>query len=216
MKSVDPEESVMTADQAVREVLQIERRTGLLVQRTIGITWMLWAVVNAGIFVSYEAITLAGPSGTFAWVGYGLAWAPWVGLGVIATTVLWRSLAIAVPPNVGDTPGVAAVATATFLILVLGGLAVLAVVHVPVIASSWAMFAVGIAAAVVGGSGLTTQVRSERSLWVIGGVVLAVLAVGVNLIAGRIGYDPHGLVRVLAPMATTALLFGGGLYTANR
>jgi hypothetical protein len=45
----------------------------LLVQRTIGTTWMLWALVHAGIFVSYEAIGLAGPSTTIALFEYGIA-----------------------------------------------------------------------------------------------------------------------------------------------
>jgi hypothetical protein len=216
MNGADAEPAAMTPDQAVREVLRIEKRTDLILQRTVGMTWMLWATVNGGIFVSYEAISLARPTGPLAWLGFGLVWAPWVILGVLATTVLWRSLAIVAPPSPAGAGRVTTIATATFLVLVLGGLAVVTLANASTIAPFWAMFAAGIAAAVVGGSGLTTSVRSERTLWLVGGLGLAALAAVIELVAGRIGYDPLGLFWVLGPVASTALLFGGGLYTASR
>jgi hypothetical protein len=209
------EQVALTPNQAVREILKIEGHTESLFQRTVGMTWMIWAVINGGIFVSYEAIGLAAPPGTLAIFGYGVVWLPWMLLGSVSTTVLWRSLALVVPRDWGiGARRATAVATMTFLALVLGGLAVISLANVHVNGPFWAMFAVGIAAAAVGGSGLTTESRSERVLWLVGGVVLAVLAVGIDLVAGRIGYDPLGLLLVVGPVASTALLFGGGLYTA--
>lgn len=207
--------SELSAGQAVREVLRIERRSSALLQRTAGMTWMFWALINGGIFVSYEAISLAAPTGGEAWLEYGLAWAPWVALGGLATLVLWRSLAIAVPPAAGGLNWVTPVTITIFLGLVLGGLAALSIAHIPVNAALWAMFAVGVAAALVGGSGLTTRIRSERLLWVGGGVGLALLAVASELLAGGAGAASSGLFLVLGPVASTALLFGGGLYTAS-
>jgi hypothetical protein len=211
-----PEPSGLTLGEALGEVLSIEHRTASLLQRTVGMTWMLWALVNAGLFVTYDAIGLSGPVGVSAYVENGLAWLPWVALGSLTTTVLWRSLAIAVPPSPHGARWVTATAAVTFLALVLGGLAVIALAHLPVSGPAWALFAVGVAAAVVGGSGLTTLARSEQVLWLVGGIGLSVLAVGVELVAASVGFDALGLMLVLGPVASTALLFGGGLYAAAR
>ncbi len=177
---------------------------------------MIWAAINGGIFVSYEAIWFTSPSGTAALLEYGLAWAPWVVLGALATTVVWRSPALESPLNAEGSRWVTPAATATFLFLVLGGLAILALARIPVNGASWAMFAVGAAAAVVGGSGLTTLARSEQVFWLTGGVGLAVITAGIVFVAPQFGYDPAGLFLVLGPVSSTALLFGGGLYTASR
>jgi hypothetical protein len=208
------EEPTLTPDQALREILRVQGRTESLLLRTVGLTWMFWAVIGGGIFVSYEAIGFAAPTGPVAYLEYGLAWLPWVLLGSIATSVLWRSLALVHPGSSEGGRSVTVLATATFLVLVLGGLAVVALAHVQVLGPAWAMFAIGVAAAAVGGSGLTTSSRSERVFWLVGGVVLAALTVGISLVAGRVGYDPVGLLEVVGPVASTGLLFGGGLYTA--
>jgi hypothetical protein len=214
MTDPTPEPVALTPDQAVREILRIEGHTESLLHRTVGLTWMIWAVIGAGIFVSYDSIGMAGATGTVAILEYGLVWIPWVLLGTLATTVLWRSLALVVHRSSEGGRWVTAIATATFLALVLGGLAVVSVANVNVSGPSWAMFAIGVAAAVVGGSGLTTVSRSERTFWLVGGVALAILTVAISLVAGRVGYDPLGLLLVVGPAASTALLFGGGLYTA--
>jgi len=216
MTATASEQVTLTPDQAVREILRIEGHTQSLLQRTIGITWMIWAVISGGIFVTYEAIGIAHPSGSLATLGYGSAWVPWVILGAISTTVLWRSLALVLPSRSASATGVTAVATAAFLAVVLGGLAVVSYAGIPVSAPSWAMFAIGIAAAAVGGSGLTTDSRSERIYWLGGGALLASFTVAISLVAGRIGYDPLGLLLVVGPLASTALGFVGGLYTASR
>jgi hypothetical protein len=214
MNASTSEQVALTPDQAVREILRIEGHTESLLHRTVGLTWMLWAVVSGGIFVSYEAIGIAAPSGGLSLAEYGFAWLPWVILGTLATTVLWRSLALVLPRSAGGGAGATGLATVTFLAVVLGGLALVSLAHIPVTGPAWAMFAIGLAAAAVGGSGLTTDSRSERTFWLGGGLFLAALTVGVSLVAGSVGYDPLPLLLVLGPAASTALLFGGGLYTA--
>ena len=215
MTAAASEPGNLTPDQAIREILRIEGHTGSLLQRAVGLTWMIWGVISGGIFVSYEAIGIAAPSGTLLALGYGLVWIPWVLLGGIATAVLWRSLALVIPKSSGHAGRITVVATATFLALVLGGGAVIAIASIPVSGPAWAMFAVGAAAAVVGGSGVTTDSRAERTLWLAGGASLAVLTVAISLIAAHFGFDPLGLLLVIGPVASTALLFGGGLYTTT-
>jgi hypothetical protein len=215
MTATVAEPGTLTPDQAVREILRIEQNTTPLLHRTIGLTWMMWAMISGAIFVSYEAIGIANPSGPLAALEYGFAWLPWVLLGTVATTMLWRSLSLVVPLRSGTAVGITAAATVTFLAVVLGGGLVVSLAHLSVTGPSWAMFAIGIAAAIVGGSGLATDSRAERVFWLGGGAFLALLTVGIGLVAGWRGYDPLGILLVLGPLASTALLFGGGLYTAS-
>jgi hypothetical protein len=215
MNATSSDQVTLTPDQAVREILRLEGHTESLLHRTVGLTWMMWGLISGGIFVSYEAIGIANPSGALATIEFGFAWLPWVLLGAITTTVLWRSLALVIPRSLGSATGVTTIATVTFLALVLGGLAIVSLANISVSGPSWAMFAIGISTAVVGGSGLTTSSRSERAFWLGGGVLLAVLTIGIGLVAGRLGYDPLGLLLIVGPVASTTLLFGGGLYTAS-
>ncbi|MCI4370046.1 MAG: hypothetical protein L3J81_01805 [Thermoplasmata archaeon] len=97
MNATVSEPGTLTTDPAVREILRIEGNTRSLLHRTIGLTWMIWAVLSGGIFVSYEAIGIASPSGWVSTIEYGFAWLPWAILGTVATTVRWRSLALVVP-----------------------------------------------------------------------------------------------------------------------
>lgn len=203
----------MTGEQALREILRIEGRTKPLLQRTVGLTWMVWAVISGGIFVSYEAIGIASPPSLVTWIALGSVWLPWVLLGIVATSVLWRSLALVMPSKSEGGVSATIVATATFLAVTIGGLALVIVANLPINGAAFAMIAIGVAAVLVGGSGLTTDSRAERTFWTVGGVGLAVVALAIDLIAGRVGYDANDLLLVLGPVASTALLFGGGLYT---
>jgi hypothetical protein len=214
MSAVEVERAVLSPEQAVQEVLRIEFRTRPLVQRTVGLTWMIWAFVNGGIFATCEEIGIAGSSNPWYLLGESLAWAPWVLMGAGATWVLWRSLAVVLPTHAGGIGRITALATGTFLALTFGALLVATVANAAIDQVAFAMIAIAIAAAVVGGSGLTADSRSERSFWIAGGGLVALLAVGLGLVAPRLGDDPLGLLLVLGPVATTALLFGGGLYTA--
>lgn len=214
MSVSESSEAALTREQALREVLRVQGWSKPLLQRAVGLTWMLWAVVSGGIFVTYEAIGIAHPSSSTTWVASGLAWIPWVFLGIVATSVLWQSLALVLPSKSGGVVRTTVWVTAVFLVFALGGLAVVTLANVPIDGTSFAMIAIGFAAAVAGGSGLTTDSRPERGFWLGGGVALALLAVGIDLVAGRLGYDSTTLLLVVGPIASTSLLFGGGLYTA--
>lgn len=214
MEASESAESMMSRDDALREILRIQRWTRPLLQRTVGMTWMIWGIITGGIFVSYEAVGIANLPATASGIALGVVWIPWMLLGVVSTSILWRSVALVLPASPVGAEKTTLIATATFLALAIGGLAVVALAHVPIDGVSFAMIAVGIAAAVVGGSGLTTDARSERAFWLGGGVTLALLAIVVDFVAGRVAYPSEGLLLVLGPLASSALLFGGGLYTA--
>jgi len=81
------------ADFSVREALtsisSIEGIEPLLRARTEGLTTMVWGLITAAIFFSYQVVhASAGHEGNM-WLGF--LWLPWVLAGVSATIVLWRS-----------------------------------------------------------------------------------------------------------------------------
>ncbi|MBI2078145.1 MAG: hypothetical protein HYT80_07225 [Euryarchaeota archaeon] len=60
-----------------------------LYQRTEGATFMLWGLVNAGIFFTFTAFGAIFEENFPTWASF--AWAPWVAAGMLATWALWRS-----------------------------------------------------------------------------------------------------------------------------
>jgi hypothetical protein len=208
------ERAMMTPDEAVREVLRIERRAESLAQRTGGLTWMIWGVINLGIFLTYEAIAFANPPNPWANVELALAWAPWVVMGTGATTVLWRSIAVVMPSSVQNSSMSAVWAIVIFLVLAVGGSLAIVAANAPINPFEWATLAVGVSAAAAGGSGLVASSKSERAFWLLGGLCVVALTIVLDLGSGRLGFDSGELLLVAGPGATTALLFGGGLWTA--
>lgn len=215
MSAAVAQESALSREQALHEVLRIENWTRPLLQRTVGLTWMLWAAVNGGIFVSYEAVGIANPPGPIAWAASGVLWIPWVALGTAATWMLWRSLALVLPSKSQGGFSTTLFAAGIFVVLAIGGLALITLAKVPIDGVSFAMIAIGIGTAAVGGTGLTTESRAERIFWTSGGMGLIALAVTIDLISAFVGYDAATLLLIMGPLASTALLFSGGLYTAS-
>lgn len=79
----------MTPQEAVETLARASRWEGSLAQRTEGLTWMIWGLAMAGMFVSYGlADALDGePIMPFLW-------APWVIAGNLLTWALWRTAAL--------------------------------------------------------------------------------------------------------------------------
>ncbi|MHB8604557.1 MAG: hypothetical protein ACYDCK_04815 [Thermoplasmatota archaeon] len=65
-----------------------------LLRRTGGLTWVVWALVSPGIFLSYLVAGLLYGAGGFPWYVGAFLWAPWSFAGAIATVALWRSAAL--------------------------------------------------------------------------------------------------------------------------
>lgn len=98
----------LTPLQALEEVRGALRVEESLRSRTEGLTWIVWGLVSAATFLTFEAVTSLYYGNTpFAqdvpyeeqrapwWTG-GL-WVPWLLIGILTTYALWRSAALASP-----------------------------------------------------------------------------------------------------------------------
>src|SRR5438552_1798189 len=84
--------SVTAAIQTLQRYEGFEARLYL---RTEGMTWMLWGLVAAGIFLTYQAVAPFVAGHDFLLVAF--LWMPWSAAGVLATVALWRGARAANP-----------------------------------------------------------------------------------------------------------------------
>lgn len=96
-------ERLTTAFDAREAATVIQRMEGYeagLHRRTEGITWMIWALVFAGITMSYWVMGLVSPPGTEGAAdilpdrGLVTPWIGWVIAGGLATAAVWRGAAL--------------------------------------------------------------------------------------------------------------------------
>lgn len=89
----DPMNETMTPSQAARVLTDAAGFERALARRTHGLTLMTWGIVSSGMFVSYGFASLLAA----AWYVHATLWLPWVFLGVLTTSALWRSAALSRP-----------------------------------------------------------------------------------------------------------------------
>ena len=83
----------LTPQDAARALEEGSGFVGALAERTAGLTWMIWGIATPGVFLTYAFFGALDAGGW--WLG--LAWVPWVLMAILATAMLWRSAALAVP-----------------------------------------------------------------------------------------------------------------------
>lgn len=86
----DAKTGPLTAGEAEDAIARLEGFSEPLQTRTGGITWMIWAVVTAGIFATYWAAPASVGNRAVLW----FLWLPWVAAGHLLTGALWRSVAL--------------------------------------------------------------------------------------------------------------------------
>lgn len=89
----DPMTETMTPQAAARVLTDAAGFERSLARRTHGLTLMTWGIVSSGMFVSYGFAALLDA----AWYVHATLWAPWVALGILMTSALWRSAALSHP-----------------------------------------------------------------------------------------------------------------------
>lgn len=95
----------LTPGQAFEEVGRALRFEASLRSRTEGLTWIVWGLVSAATFLTFEAVTSLYYGDTPFTQGAGFEeqrapwwtgglWVPWLIVGILATYALWRSAAL--------------------------------------------------------------------------------------------------------------------------
>lgn len=90
----DAMNETMTPSAAARVLADAAGFEESLLQRTEGITAMIWSAVGPGIYLTYA---FAGTTDAMPDWGWALLWIPWVFAGTLITYAIWRSAALSMP-----------------------------------------------------------------------------------------------------------------------
>lgn len=217
MAAIVGEAEPLTPESAAAEIRRIEGVHGALARRTAGLMWMIWGIVVPAIFASYALAfhALAGVSG-LAFLLFPFLWIPWTALGIIATLSLWRSVALVVPFD-RTLPRSHVVVTGVLVVaLIVVGMGVIRATGIPIAELAWALMAIGMAAAILGFTGINANDIAERRLWIVAGALLLLTALLGSLFFGSdLGLARDGFA-VISPLASALVFFGGGLFLTSR
>lgn len=220
-ETAEPE---MTARQAWATIDEAIRFEEGLRSRTEGLTWILWGLINAAIFLSYEAVatlyygadaplaTTADPAQQRSpwWVG-GL-WVPWILVGAAATYALWKSAALS-SRHVRDRPPRHALAVVAYVAFIFVGWAI-ALVALPDRAESvYPMLGLGTAWVVL--AALDPYRATVTGRRVAGAVGVLIVAFGV-VVALLVPPDLHNVSGLSAALVTGAVPLAAGLWQSLR
>ncbi len=209
------ENAQLTGRQALEELGSLDDLHAALEKRATGITWFIWGLAVAGVFVTYNFLgVLTELEPTVPRVLFAFAWAPWIALGMLTTFVLWRSVGLVVPSNLSRRDLV--VGLVLFLVLIPGGIFVMELVDGPWVEPAVALGVIGAVYLLVGAFGWACTDRSERWAWYILGATY-VLATVVGSVA--IGDDRDLGYAVFSFLAPGLVLVGqtlAGLYFALK
>jgi hypothetical protein len=192
----------LTTDEAARLVAEARRWEGSLRQRTEGITWMVWGIATAAMFLSYDWM---GRGHAPAWV-FAVLWIPWVLAGNLTSYALWRSAALT------QDPEVAPLGTRRHLGLIVLFVVVFALMAFVLRPTSWSVPMV-VAGILWASLGLVIPRMSPR-----GKVVSA--AVGLGVVAAALALSllplPESWAGTLAVLVIGTFALGGGFWQTLR
>ncbi|HEX9340248.1 MAG TPA: hypothetical protein VF992_03635 [Thermoplasmata archaeon] len=221
MNAKSHETETLSPRDAVSEIRRIEGLHDALGKRASGLTWMIWGVIAPAIFVSYSLLGIVASFPSEVGANHALAplfpllWMPWAALGLAATATLWRSVGLVLPVRStrmreGIVSGVIIVA------LIFAGFVAIALTRAPIVELAWVLMAQGLGLTVVGLLGLNCNDVTERRLWVLGGILLLVTSLIGSLVLGGDISQARQSFMVISPLASSLVLFGGGVYLTRR
>lgn len=207
----------LTPQDALQTIARATSFESSLRARTSGITWMVWAFVTAGMFVTYSYAGLRYGEDFPLWATQ--LWIPWVLLGAIATRVIWKSAALAVPVLAKEARGKQGLKYGLlfFTIFFVGFFVTEELLKTTVVEPAIMMGLFGITVLTMGTTGFFCPSRLERGLALAGGLLLVVLT-AVALVALRgtneaVAYEVFG---VLGPITSGLVYFLIGLILVVR
>lgn len=172
-------------------------------RRTEGITWALWGVVLALIFLMYGGMGEVSEGGEAGWLT--VLWVPWVLVGSAITWALWRTAALTMVGT--DRRPAGLVVTLAWIGAIVAGLAVTMVAPGLPNPENSALLSVGVAWLVMGGANLFRATpEGRRTIIAIGALTLACgLAMAFFLPRPDWGSGSESLVRFLQDLLRAAV-----------
>lgn len=184
----------MTPTEAARVLADASRYEDALVQRTEGLTIMVWGFVTPAIFLTSAAF---GATRVGSWL-----WIPWVVAGAATTNLVWRSAALSARSPSWERPGLGlAIRWLGFVLLM-----TLAFFVFQPESFGAALVIVGLAWAAMAALDLWGMTPRGRVVWAACGVAL--LVAGAALLAIRPSFET-ALGVAVAVTAGAPLLAGG-------
>lgn len=213
-----PALSLQAALQTVNHALRFEDS---LRSRTEGLTWIVWGLVSAATFLSFEAVGhLYDRGGAFAeqpppWWASGL-WVPWLLVGIATTYALWRSAALSSPDVARGRPRHGVILVIWVGFVTLGWLvAVWVFPHAAV--SAYPIMGLGTAWVVLGVGNPYRGTWRGRRVAIGQGVLIFVVGMLVAATFSPHPYDPSGaLVGHVGALITGLVPILGGLWQTTR
>ncbi len=170
----EPAEPPFSAHDAARALDGIRGLDQGLRHRVEGMTWAIWGLVSAGIFLSYgfaeSAMALPMP----AWAQQ--LWLPWVAAGFLVTAALWYTASLA-SPHVGEGTAGGWIHLVAWVSFILGSLFLFQfILDVALNTALLMMFILATAAILFGASPFLGYSRLGKKAAVITGAALLVAA----------------------------------------
>jgi hypothetical protein len=207
-------ETAMSAHAAVAEIERLENLRGPLERRTSGITWMIWGIATAAIFMSYNflgvLVEFVNPGAMYF---MPLAWMPWVAMGVVATRAVWKSANVMVP-NLGNRREGIWIGVA-FFVLSFFGFMLTGMTGGRFTEPAVFLGIVGLVSLFFGITGFFCRDRIERTLQGTGGAVLLVLAIVPSLLLASVD-AAYAFFSLVAPLSTAVVYFTIGIALTLR
>lgn len=195
-----------SVEEAVQEIGRVEALSDALEARTSALTWMVWGLTMAGIFVSYSYVgVVLDAYSSDVDVLFPVLWIPWVAMAAVITRVLWSSAGLVMPADrqAGDREGI--ISGVVFLGLIFGGLYLASRMDVAILEPAVVMLAVGVATGALAILGVNASGRIERRAGVVAGAGIAGVALIATPIVGT-GGTGYAWLSLIAP-AISALAY---------
>lgn len=207
----------LDAREAAETIGRLQSVDDAVARRAAGVTWMIWGLVAPAIFVTYAAFGSA-LRGTSLAILEAFLWAPWVLLGVLASSTVWETAGAAVPGVEEGSPRRAVVGILVFVVPIFLALGAADVAGLPggVAEDLVVLAGLGGGSLVAGATGALAPDRGGRRLFLASGAFLLAVAVagafGLAQVPARTAYD---LGPALATVASSLAFFVPGLLLAR-
>lgn len=203
------------ARSAVSVIQDMEGYEEGLRRRTEGITWMVWALVFAGIATSYWVMGILAPPGSHdaAWRllpdgGLVTPWIGWAIAGGLATSAIWRGAALHGASGLRHVGALGAIMVGKWVLFVASWFLVPAAIGQYLYAGGPLVF-FGLATLIVVSTKLVPLTRQGRSV----ARVVALGQIGLALVVG--GLVGSGVVDAAIPIELVGAVAIGGMWLAG-